>query len=1089
MARVIRWPALGAPGQQPQHPGGRAFYVLAHLAFRRAGSRRGLLTLIALSLAFITAVLGGISGYTQLAATEALRSLASASGTQGYFRIHTTIADDAEPQRAATTAIFSELGLDDGLRITPAPYSPPRPLVPSGGTATNLPAELTFLPVGASPTTTPAEGSLDAFAPGSNQETASGPIPAAMQASTAESLGIAVGDTVALEGADGTVRLELVATLEPSGADAALLDPVPVQGAESEPTAVVVPPEAIPLLSGQPKIQWVFTVNAETVSAAALSGLADGLRELPELMGADPTINDGGVIPSGELAALLGAAADATQAVRAIVPIAIILLIALSAVTVVQFARLLAGTRTIEDRLISARGSTAGQHAAVAAFEMVPRAAGGALLGWAVAVMLGPLLSTGSETEYLEGVAEFAAASWTVPLLCATLAAAVFIGVALLDAVRARGSGAEARRGAQVASFGILALLVAATGISVWQFLLYRSPLSETASGALAVNPLAAPAPALLLLACTALALLITGWSARRVEHRAAARTALGIPLAARQVSRRIASYIIPIALVTVTVGSATFTAAYAQTTSQSQEAAAQLGNGSDVRVTLPGPLVVRSPEDIPDLEPYAAIDSVSAASLAYRGEARLASVTVPLLAVDAAKLPGLLSAGGSTVDAGHLASSLAYEPPVPEPALVLRPSATQVRMQLTSNAMSGVTDGAANRRATITAWIRTEQGFLVPLPAGTLTLSGPGERAHSLSFPLPENLDPVAIAAVDIALERAAVSSSYELEITSIASDGGVGTGETRFTDDSSLGMVNGLFGVAQSGIEPLEEGVGVRFPEEGSVFGTAQVRLIPDAQNQPPLPLALTSQLMAELDLAVGDPVSLRPGGVEIAGVVGAVSPVLPGTTESVAALTDLQAYGQAWLGSSSTQPRPGEIWLASGDRASTSAAAAAIAGPGSTVTSADNSLIARFLSPATTALWIGAIGTLLVGGAALTASIVTLVQSRRSEVAVLRALGMQARDQVRGRRWEVLSVGAAAVVLGLLAGLGVSALTVSLLAEAVVVNAAESLRAPLSVAVVPLCAVLAAQVLILLLSSWFYGERVRRQALSPTQAVDAL
>lgn len=1065
---------------------------LAHLASRRFAARRGLLTLIALTLAFITAVLGGISGYTQLAATEALRSLATAAGSQGYARIHTTIADDAAAQRAAATAAFTELGLDEGLRISTAPYSPPRALVPSGGSATNLPADLTFLPVGWTPTTTPASGSLDAFASAEEQPAGSDAVPAAMPSSTVESLGLALGDTFAVEGTDGTVRLELVATLEPTGPDAAFLDPVPVQGAEAEPIAVVVPPGAIATLAGEPKIQWVFTVDEGTVSAAALTRLADGLRELPQRMGGDSAINDGGVIASGELGGLLAAAADATQAVRAIIPIAFILLIVLSVVTVVQFARLLAGTRTVEDRLISARGSTAGQRVTVAAWEIVPLAAAGSLVGWAAAVVLGPALSTGSETEYLEGVAEFASASWAVPVVCTVVAAVAFIGVALLDAVRGHGIIAESR-GARVASFGVLALLVAATAISVWQFLLYRSPLSETASGALAVNPLAAPAPALLLLACTALALLITGWAARRLELRAAGQATLGFPLAARQVSRRIASYIIPIALVTVTVGSATFTAAYAQTTSRAQVAASQLGNGSDVRVAVPGPLVVRAANDIPDLEPYAAIETVTTASLAYRGEARLASVTAPLLALDTAQLPGLLSAGGDILDAEQLAATLAFDPPVPEPALVLQPSASQVRMQFTSTATSEpVTaddDGAASRRASVTAWIRSELGHLLPVPAGTLTLSGPGDRPHSLSFTIPGGLSPVAIAAIDVEVDPSPVPQSYELEITSIASDSGIGTGETRFSEDTSMQIANDVFGPAQTGILPLEEGVGVRFPEEGSTFGAAQVRLMPNAQNQPRLPLAVTAQLLSDLDLDVGDPVSLRPGGVEIQAEVAAVAPVLPGTTESVAALTDLQAYGQAWLSGSPTQPRPGEIWLASNDRDATAAAAAAVAGPAATVSSADNSLIARFLSPATTALWIGAIGALLVGGAALTASIVTLVQSRRSEVAVLRALGMQARDQVRGRRWEVLGVGAVAVVLGLLAGLGVSALTVSLLAQAVVVNAAESLRAPLSVAVIPLLAVLAAQVLILVLSGWFYGERVRRQALNPAQAVDAL
>ncbi len=1061
--------------------------MLARLSLRRTSSRLGLLGLIAITLALITAVLAGVTGYTQLAATEALRSLASAPGEQGYFRVHTTALEDSKAQQAAFSALSTELGLDNGLRVSAASYTDPRPLVASGGSAANLPADLSVLPVGTTPTTTTA-GSVDRFT--SYTEVRNEPVPAALHAETAASLELRLGDTFAVEGNDRTVRLELVATLNPTGADAAFLDPVPVQGADSQPVAVVVPPGAVPAFGSQTKVQWIYTVDEDTVSAAALSGLADGLGALPQRITSDTDVNGGGVVPSGQLAGLLAEASDATQAVRAIIPNALVLLVALSAVTIVQFARLLAGTRSVEDRLIGGHGASPLQRAGVAAREIAPLAVLAVAVGWAAAVALGPLLPRGSETDYLEGAGELAGASWGVPLACAAAMVCLHVGVAFVDGLRGGGTPAEAARSGRMASFGILTLVGAVAALSVWQFLLYRSPLSETASGNLAVNPLAAPAPALLLVACTAIALLVVAWLAKRVEARTASRAGLRASLAARQVARRITSYVIPIVLVTVTVGSATFTAFYTETTSRSQEAAAELAVGSDVRVTLPGPLVMSAAADSPDLQPYTDIDSVDAASLVYRGEARLTSVTAPLLAAQSAQLPMLISAGGSVVDADRLSEALAFKSPVLEPALTLRGSATQVRMQLTSTATSepAGAEEPASRRAVLTAWIRSDQGALVPVPAGSLTLSGPGERAHSLSFVLPEGLTPSGIAAIDVELAPSPVPQSYSLEITSIASNGGIGTGETRFVEGSTVKAADGVFGTAQAGVQSLGEGVGVSFPEEGSTVSAAKVRLMQDAEDQAPLRVALSSQLLADLDLAIGDPVSLRPGGVEIDAQVAAVSPVIPGTTESVAALTDLDAYAQAMLGSSPAQPRPGEIWLATGDRDSVTEAATVRAATGATVTSADNNLVSRFLSPAATALWIGTIGALLIGATALIASMVTLLQSRRPEVAVLRALGMQARDQASGRRWEVLTVGGTAVALGLLAGLAVSVLTVPLLAEAVVVGGAESLRAPLAVAVVPLLCLLVAQVVILLGSAWFYGEGVRRQALAPALSADA-
>ncbi|WP_028278393.1 FtsX-like permease family protein [Arthrobacter sp. H5] len=1062
------------------------------LAARRGAARKSLLGLVCLTIAFIAAVLSGITGYTQLAATDALRNLAGgALAEQGYARIHTTVADDPAAQSTAANAAFTELRLDAGLLSSETTYSVPRTIVPSGGTATNLSADLSFLPVEWKPTTTTAAaGSLDSFTAGGSP--GSGTVPAVLTAAAADSLGLAIGDTFAVDGAEGSTQVELAATVEPSGADAAFLDPVPEQGTEVEPIALGIPPGQVARFSAEPKIQWVFTIDPASISAAVLPDLNNGLASLAPRMLGDPGINTGGVIPSGQLAGVLADAADATQGVRAVVPVALILLVVLSSVTLVQFARLMSGARAVEDALIGARGASTGQRCGVAATEIVPLAVVGATAGWAAAVVLAPLLSaqlTGTTTAWLDGVLEFAATTWPVPVACVLAATGVFVGVALVDSLRNPGvpSAVEAGRGAKVASFGVLALVVAVTGVSVWQFLLYQSPLSQTSSGAVEVNPLAAPAPAMLLLAFTALALLLTLWGARTLERLSAGRRGLGFPLAARQVSRRIAAFIIPIALVTVTVGSATFTAAYAQTTSGSQQAASQLANGSDVRVSLPGPAIVTTAGGRPSLDPYASLDSVSAASLVYRGGASVSSVRAPLLAVDAAELPGLMTTGSAIVDAGALSTALSRTVPAPEPALALQLSATQVRLQFSSNQVDTAEpqepdddDATPARQATLTAWIRSGNGFLSPVPAGTLTLSGPGAQAHSVSFNLPEGLRPTAIAAIDIALEAHPVPQSYSLELTSVASDAGIGSGDARFTEDTTVGLAPGIFGTAQDGVVNLDDGVGVTFPLEGATVNPAQARLMPNPDNQQLLPVAVGSELLADLDLSVGDEVSVRPGGTELTAVVAGAVPVIPGSTESAAVMADLQALGEAWLGASPTQPRPGEIWLAAGDRDAVVQAAAGIAGTEGSVSSSDKSLVARFLTPAAAALWLGTIGALVIGGVALTASVVTLVQSRQHEVAVLRALGMQARDQACGRRWELFGVGAAAVVLGLVAGLAVAAVMVSLLAEAVLGGAADSLSAPLRLAVVPLGALLLAQLVILAVAGWFYGERVHRQAL---------
>lgn len=951
---------------------------LVRLASPHSASRRNLLAILALTLAVLTAALSGIVGFTRVASAEALRSLASAPGDDGYFRISAPTSDEA--QRSAAEAAFTELGLDRGLQVSSAEFAPPLPLVPSGGSATNLPADLTFLPVGWTPTTTPAAGSLDRLtAAGGSGAELSEPLPAALATAEAESLGLEIGDTFAVEGADSTVRLELVATLDSPGPDAAFLDPVPVEASNSPasgagvPTAVVVPPAAVARFGGEPGLQWVF--NVSDASTDQLSGLASGLENLPERLSIDPAFDDD-VTASGGLADVLASAAEVTHVNRAVLSVPLTLLGVLGVLTVVQFARLLA----------SGRADTAGQ-------SVIPR-------------------------------------------------------------IRRR------------ASVIALAVLMVATAVSLWQFLQKAT-----------ANPLATAAPALFLLIGTVLALLVTGLLARAADRGTARLAGLVIPLAVRQVSRRFGSFIIPVAVVVLTVASAVFAATYAQTSDRSLKAASQIANGSDLRIITSGPPVLETADDVPSLSSYAERDSVTAASLAHRGDVQLGSESARLVAVDASALPGLLPAGRNLIDVDALAAALAYEPPVPEPALALTPSASQVRLQF-STASTSDNDGDASRRASITAWIRDEEGTVVPIPAGTLALSGVGSQAHSLSFALPDGLRAQAVTAVDIALDAGEVPSGYEVELTALASDGGIGTGQGRFTEEPTLQFAGTAFGDASAGVEPLKDGVGVRFPEEGSTEGTAQARLMVDADT-PPLPIALTSDLAAELGLTVDDPVSLVSGDAEIEGVVAAVSPLLPETSGSSGVLADLQAYSAAAIAASPAPPRAGEVWVASTDSETSAAAAAGVGGAGATLVRADSSLIPRFTTPTTTALWTGVIAALLVGAAALTASTVLLVRSRRSEVAVLRMMGMQVRDLVRVRRWELFGIDGAGVVLGLLAGLGVAAITVPLLVQRVLESSA-ALGLPLSVALVPLLLVLLGQLLVLAFAAWLYGKHVQRQAL---------
>ncbi|NOJ58328.1 hypothetical protein [Arthrobacter sp. 260] len=1067
------------------------------LAVRRAGPRRGLLTLILITIAFIAASLSTVVGHTQLAATGALREIAGGTFTEdNYFRLHTTTAaDDASLQLEAAAAKFSDLSLDDGLAIASVPYADPRAVDDD-----SLPADLGVIPFGWIPSERTAliEGTLDAFGPSSSEATdddaPTGPVPAAISETSAATLDLRVGDTLVVDGASGPITVEAVALVAPDGADGAFFLPVPSPDTNTgagQPVVMAVPGHHLEEFSAVSKVQWVFTLDATTVSAAGLAGLSAGLADLPRMMQSDRTVSNGGLIQSGGLGQLLATATEATQSVKAVIPVALVLLTVLSAVTVVQVARLLSNARAVEDSLVAARGASATQRTALNALEIVPLASAGSLGGWLAAVVAVPLLSTGvvTSTGWVPAATEFALATWPIPLTCVAVATAAFVLPGWIAALRSRRmvGQPEGGRGTRVASFGLLAGVVALAGLSVWQFLLYGSPLSQVVDGRVDVNPLAAPAPALLLLALTATILVLVSVAARGAERHLIAGPGFALPFAAMQVSRRITSQLIPIALISLTVGGATFTAVYAETAASSQRAAAHLANGSAVRVSVPGPLSIIGAGDITDVGTFAALDGVSTASRVYRGPAKIGSEDVPLIALDSGELSGLLGESSSPFDVGRVAAALTPRPTPTTPDFELLAGTSTLELDLRTSPLATGGDGSpgASRNAALTVWLLDTTGQLVPVEAGSIRLPVAEAQEHVLTVGLPAGLELMRVAAIDFIIPPGSEPRGYSIELRGLTGNLGGGTGPSGFEGNSSIGLAPSAIPSGLLALSNLPAGVGVVFPGDQFQAGRVGARLMPDPLSQPPVPVAATTALLRILDLGVGDETTLRLGGVELEALISAEVPVVPGTTASAAVMVDLQAYGQAMLGESSVQPRPAELWLGAANPAAAESAAAAAAtasrGTGALIDTANTDTSAQFLAPGTTALWLGTGGSLAISFVALMACVIALVRARAEEVAVLRAVGLAARSQARGRRGELQAVSAAAIVLGVMAGAAVSALLVGPLAEAVLVGAADTLRAPLRLAVVPLVAILLAQGLAVAGAAWYYGSRVWHQAMS--------
>ncbi len=209
-------------------------------------------------------------------------------------------------------------------------------------------------------------------------------------------------------------------------------------------------------------------------------------------------------------------------------------------------------------------------------------------------------------------------------------------------------------------------------------------------------------------------------------------------------------------------------------------------------------------------------------------------------------------------------------------------------------------------------------------------------------------------------------------------------------------------------------------------------------------PIPAVITSAFADRFDLAVGDPLTLT-SPVLVTGfdlVVAGTLSAVPGTTGTLGVLADLAAVS-ATLGEVDVAWNPLlETWFASTDPAATATAIATLA-PGAQVRT--HTAVAA-MTPTTGALWLAAIGGIVLAGAAMAASAALSGRARASETAVLRALGMSRRQLGAGARLEFSGVVVASIVVGAASGLVVCMLTVGSLARAATLGLPGALAVPL-------------------------------------------
>ncbi|QEO15246.1 hypothetical protein FLP10_13045 [Agromyces intestinalis] len=955
----------------------------ARIAAARTRARVGVLAGVAL-ISFLAAfTTGALADWTATAPSTAIgEGLAAVDGRAGAVRWQTRLAADAPAQaEAAASVLDRELAADGAVWARSVAAEPVA--ARAAGTADTV-ADAPGLVLVADPDVPGRAQLLDG-------EWASGPTGGALQADAAGRLGVDVGDVIAI--GDGTTAITVTGLWRATDAtDPAWFgDPFAAAGGTADAVGPLVVDESVVAdLRAAVFVRWTATVPPGPADADALRALGASISEVEPALRDDPAVGDSGIAESGGLEATLVRLLAAAAAARAIAPLPLAIAAIAAIAALWRLGALLAEARRGETVLLRARGATGTQlatgTAAEALWVALPAAALGALLAEALLALLRP------------GEPRTAVAAWIAAGAVVVAAVALLAGVARRAAARplVRGAGDEPGRAVRGGAIGGTVLLAALAALSLWRFLSLGSPLVVGRDG-VSVDPLAAAAPVLVLLALALVVLALARPAGMVLERLATRRPGLSPSLPMRRLGRAPELYAAATLTTVIGVASLTLAAALAGAWHATDARTAALRTGGDVRVELAGRDLVTGADPLALVAPFADLEGVDADVPALRTEVRIGSDARELVAVEAATL-GTVAADDGDAGANLAAALTGGGAPG---GLPLPVGARRISVELAVAAPPGAAGEIA-----VSAWLLGPQGAATVLELGGLSISaGSGE----VSADLPAT----GSALIGIEARRP------NLE----------GAGDPRVT----------VSAVRIDGTALADAPVG-----DLALSARTPVGRVAAERADGAVPVVLESGLAAGIRADPGDELVFRivAGGAEVHARVVAVAPALPG---SGALLADLGATQAAAFAAGGAVPEHAERWLASAepDRVA-DALDREQPLPLSASTRADVST-AGIVGPAVDALAWGAAGAVAFALAAFAALAAAIGRTRTGELAVLRALGVPPRRQGGARFAELAAAAGGAIVGGVLVGLAVSALIVPALARAAVPGARETLVAP--------------------------------------------
>ena len=881
------------------------------------------------------------------------------------------------------------------------------------------------------------------------------PIPAVLPAVTASLLRLSTGDIITLRDrvSNKPVPFRLTGTFRPRDPASAYwkLNLIGNSGFSSNGRfttygPLVVSPAAFGGALAVGSASWVAEPDISDIPDGDLSAVAGQVTEEQQLMLDSATL--GGLKVTTNLPALLDDTASNLVVAHSLLLIGGLQLLLLAMTALTLAVRLLASQRQVESALLSARGGARGQLARLNAAEAMPLAAfaivGGVLVGGRLAGLLartGPLRAAGLQTSVA------AADAWYAAVLVTLLCVAILLGSGL----RPLSPGtAWTRRGRQASISGLaqaggdIALLLLAA-VAVWELRRY-SAVAPSAGGTFGVDPVLAVAPVLALAGGTVVLVRLLPAAARVGDRLASRGRRLAAALAIWQVSRRPIRQAGAAMLVVLAVATGTFALSQHQSWVRSARDQAAFTAGADVRVDTALPVSAAQAGAIATAPGVR--DAMPVAQLGY-GD------TGQALAVDATQAASttLLRPDLSALPATALFRRIAPRAQAPGLTFPGRPARIEVTASL----------GPASLRlapAAVTLSVQDADGNVYALPAGNLSADG---RPHGLVAdiaPARQALYPLRLLAVTLAYSlprvpagRAALLSVHGIaasaaasgafgpsfapgsalagwvpavssaDLASLLQNPGSTTGRSRLPAAASWRAAGGSQALS------FDPGYGQANAQAGLIPG--QLTLTASIPRIATIPGIATQAYLGSANVSVGSVVPITVTGVSVpVKIVAAVTAFPTVSGPGGAVIVDLAAVQDALVGKSLPPAPVTEWWLATttpgapADLVVRPPAGLVARLPAGSVVTVPGRIAAGLLgdplsaAPQQALLAIAAAAAILAI-AGFSVSIAASVGERRSQSALLSALGVSPAAQARQLSLEELMLSLPSAAVGVALG----------------------------------------------------------------------